>query len=212
MAWRRFRAAPLAARVLMTLRPRICPLGLVADAVPHAARVLDVGCGAGLLLQWLDEARGLVRGVGVDVSARAIAVARACAPRGGVLEFIRLPADAPWPEGPFDVVTAVDVLHHVPPEEQRGFVRRLAETGARLVVLKDVAPRPRWKAWANALHDFLMTRSRVWPRAMDEVAAWLAEDGWRVTRAERADMLCYSHYLVAGERDATGSSPGKDDA
>lgn len=102
----------------------------------------------------------------------------------------------PWPEGPFDVVTLVDVLHHVPPDGQRAFIGRLARAGARQVIVKDVDTRPRWKVWANALHDFLMTRERVFPRSMDEVVAWLREDGLKVVRAERMGRLCYSHWLV----------------
>ena len=58
----------------------------------------------------------------------------------------------------------------------------------------------------NALHDFLMTRQRVNLRAMGEVAAWLAEDGFRVTRAERVDRLWYSHYLIVAERGAASGA------
>jgi len=54
----------------------------------------------------------------------------------------------------------------------------------------------------NALHDFLMTGRRVYPRAMRDVVAWLEADGFRVTRAERVDRLWYSHYLVEAARAA----------
>ena len=199
-AWRRYRKAPAAVRVLMTLRPLICPLEVVADAVPGGARVLDVGCGAGLLLHWLALRKALAEGTGFDTSPRAVAAATACVAADEPLRFECLAPDSPWPAGPFDVVTVVDVLHHVPPDRQRAFIGRLRQTGARCVVVKDVDRRPRWKAWANALHDLLMTRRRVYPRAMAEVAAWLSEDGFRVTRAERLDRLCYAHYLIVAER------------
>jgi cyclopropane fatty-acyl-phospholipid synthase-like methyltransferase len=184
----------------MTVRPLICPLDVAAEAVPQGARALDVGCGAGLFLQWLAHERGLASGTGVDLSPEAIAAASGCVAPNVPLRFEWHGSEDPWPTGLFDAVTLVDVLHHVPREEQRAFIGRLRQTGARLAIVKDVDPRPRWKRWMNALHDFLMTRRGVYPRAMAEVRAWLEEDGFRVTRAERVDRLWYSHYLIVAER------------
>jgi len=201
-AWNRYRGLPLSVRLVMRFRPRICPLDVVADAVPRGSRVLDVGCGAGLLLNWLAESRSLESGLGVDTSARAVEAARTSVRTGENLRFECFGPDAPWPSGPFDVITVVDVLHHVPPGEQRAFVKRLCGVRAPRVLLKDLDPRPCWKAWMNALHDFLMTGRRVYPRAMRDVVAWLEADGFRVTRAERVDRLWYSHYLVEAARAA----------
>ena len=198
--WTCFRGAPLSTRLLMTARPLICPLDVAAETVPAGSHVLDVGCGAGLWLRWLARERGIASGVGVDVSAKAIAVAAACAADESALRFEHLETETAWPAGPFEVVTAIDVLHHVRREAQRPFVAALAEKAEQRVVLKDLAPTPRWRAWANALHDFLMTRSRVYPRPMDEVAAWMQEDGLTIVRAERVHRVCYSHYLVVADR------------
>ncbi len=207
LGWHAYRGAPWPTRLLMTARPFICPLDVAAEAVPEGARVLDVGCGAGLWLRWLARDRRIASGVGVDVSARTVAVAAACAADEETLRFEHREPGAPWPDGTFDVVTAVDVLHHVPPEDQPRFVTALAEKAERRVVLKDVAPTPRWRAWANALHDFLMTRSRVHPRPMDEVAAWIEAGGLTVVRAERVHRVCYSHYLVVADRDTEKGQP-----
>ena len=199
LAWRRYCGAPVFVRVLMTLRPYICPLEVVAEAVPAGSRVLDIGCGAGLFLRWLAHARG-ISGVGVDVEPRAVRAAQAAAEPGETLEFVCCRPGEPWPAGDFGAVTLVDVLHHVPPGEQRAFIGRIGQTSARTAIVKDVDTRPRRKVWANALHDFLMTRRRVYPRTMAEVALWLREDGFTVTRSERVGRLCYAHYLIVAER------------
>ncbi len=204
-AWRHYCDASLSIRWLTRLRPAICPLEVVAESVPVGARVLDVGCGAGLLLSWLVESRSLASGVGIDLSQRAIEIAKS-ATSDSRLRFEVRRTQEPWPVGPFDVVTLVDVLHHVEPNRQRAFVKRIGEINPKRVILKDLDPRPRWKAWMNALHDFLMTRRRVYPRKMTEVAAWLAEDGFNVVRVERLDRLWYSHYLIEATRTTSPSA------
>lgn len=82
-------------------------LSRVAGLLPPPGRLLDVGCGAGILLGAV-RARGW-EAVGQDVSPAAAAL---CRTRGfpvhaGPLE------DAPFADGSFDVVTLFDVAAHV---------------------------------------------------------------------------------------------------
>lgn len=72
--------------------------------------VLDVGCGIGLITAWL--AGRVPRVVGVDVSPRSIEVCRQLHPHGK-FHICNLPDD-PLPDGPFDLVTFIDVLEHFP--------------------------------------------------------------------------------------------------
>ena len=39
-----------------------------------------------------------------------------------VLRFEHLPVSAPWPRGPFDVMSVVDVMHHVPLDQRRALI------------------------------------------------------------------------------------------
>ncbi len=79
------------------------------------ARVLDVGCGGGLLTEGL-AARG-AQVLGIDLAAENIAVAQAHAEgRGLAVEYRcvdveRVGADTP---GHFDLVTCLEMLEHVP--------------------------------------------------------------------------------------------------
>ncbi len=76
-------------------------------------RVLDVGCGGGLLAEELARRGCLV--TGIDQSARSIATARSHAALGGLpIAYDVGPGETlPYPDGAFDVVTCVDVLEHV---------------------------------------------------------------------------------------------------
>ncbi len=74
-------------------------------------RVLDLGCGAGFLSNYL-AARGH-RVCGVDADAESLAVARAY-DATGTAEYQRGDACAlPYPDASFDVVCAMDLIEHV---------------------------------------------------------------------------------------------------
>ncbi len=80
---------------------------LVRHMVPPGARVLDVGCGTGDLLDALDPAEG----VGVDASPAMVDLARERHPRltfaAGFGESLE---QASIPPGPYDYVTLVNVV------------------------------------------------------------------------------------------------------
>src|SRR6185295_14792582 len=79
--------------------------------IPPGQRVLDIGCGTGSLLADLRPAMG----VGVDISGRAIASARAAHP-AAELRFVE--GDGTDPDvlaglgGPFDVILLANVVTH----------------------------------------------------------------------------------------------------
>ncbi len=194
-------------RALQHWRPFICPFDLVIAEVPDESFVLDIGCGGGLLLGALICVGRVRGGVGFDFSADAIRVASAMAQSLGPdrgLEFLHLSALDAWPAGPFTVVTMIDVMHHVPVASQRDVFRKAAEIlkpGARLIY-KDIAPRPRWRAWANTLHDLVLARQWAHYVPMSTIGEWAREDGLTLHRAYQANRLWYGHQCAVFTRPA----------
>ena len=199
-----YRESPPVRRLLMTLRPHICPFERLIESVPEGAAVLDVGCGAGLFLGLLAATGRRFRGVGFDASATAIREAAAMAAllkvqgNAGELWFEHRDVRSTWPEGPFDVVSIIDVMHHVPLDHRRALLEqaRAALRPGGLLIFKDIGDRPRWRATANLLHDLLMTRELVRYTPLREVEAWGRVLAMEPLASERINRLWYGHDLM----------------
>jgi len=88
-------------------------IGYIRGRIAPDARVLDVGCGAGLAAEALARAGHGV--VGIDLAEAALSAARRHAPAGLDLEY-RLAAAEDLVGAPerFEVITALEVIEHVP--------------------------------------------------------------------------------------------------
>ena len=139
-------------------------LDLIARHVP-AGRLLDVGCGHGLLL---DEARRRGYEVsGIELSTGAAAYARDVL-KLDVLEEPLEDFAAGQPDGAYQVIVLADVLEHLddPVAALSACERLLAPGGALCVITPDPSSAtarlagPRWWAYVPA-HTFLLPRATL---------------------------------------------------
>jgi SAM-dependent methyltransferase len=86
-----------------------------------AERTLDVGCAFGFVVEALRELG--VKAYGVDFSKYA--VEHAAAPARDFVQYGDLLAGLPFRDGEFDLVTAFEVLEHLPPASVPAAVREL---------------------------------------------------------------------------------------
>jgi len=138
--------------------------------LPHGARVLDVGCGDGLLDKLILQRRPDLEITGCDVLVRPDTHIRVLGFDGATL-----PAD----DRSYDVVLFVDVLHHT--NDPRRLLVEAARVARDRLVIKDhtadgllAYPTLRFMDWVgNARHGVRLTYNYLarhqWDELMDEI-------------------------------------------
>ena len=164
-----------------------------------------MGCGSGLFLLFLASFDKLEKGVGFDVAQDAIGIAKTAASRlsnPDCVQFLVRSVEEGIPQGDWSVVSAIDVIHHIPPRYQAGFIRDLCAAtppGARLII-KDMVARPRWRALANRMHDLLMAKQWVHHAGPETVESWVTDTDMVCVQRSRSSMLWYGHWTLVFER------------
>ena len=114
---------------------------LIAELVPKGSRVLDLGCGRGELLAYLQEQRGC-SGYGIEIADDNVL---ACTQRGvNVIQLNLEEGLAIFEDKSFDVVLQLDTLQHLRNTEK--MLRETARVGRIGVV-----SFPNFAHWPNRL-------------------------------------------------------------
>jgi len=188
-------------RMMIYARPYICPFEELVASVPSEAAVLDVGCGDGLFLNTLCHMNKLSSATGFDTNSIAIDSAREARRNTSDVthpKFVEWSIENPWPEGEFDVVSMIDVLHHVPLSGKKVAIQTAASRvkSGGLLLFKDIGDRPKWRALFNSLHDFVLTGERVTYTPMDVVISWVESMGLKVKEKRTINRLWYGHEMI----------------
>lgn len=167
----------------------------VVELIPQAARtLLDVGCGDGRATSYVQDQRPELCVAGVDYSERALSFARALSvPRP--IHWARAPEEIegiPIQDG-VDVVTAIEVVEHIPPRELLAFLRmvksRLRPGGYFILTTPSVRmPRP-----LKHFQHFSVASLRT---ALEE-AGFLVD---HIEGQEKADHVFFSIYKLFDNR------------
>ena len=98
-------------------------------------KVLDIGCGVGLIHPYLVDEVGQLEGV--DISEPSLEVARKNNP--GVSYAVYEGQCIPYPDGSLDVAFTICVLHHVPPAQWISFLqemKRVLRPGGKAIIIE----------------------------------------------------------------------------
>ena len=206
--------APRGDRFHVRFRWWTCPFDAIEAQVPAAGRVLEVGCGHGLLALYL-ALSGPGRSVtGVDIDEHKITLARQAAerlhPGEADTSFAVVEPDG-FAAGDFDAIVIADVLYLLGAQARRALlaqcVEHLAPGGVLLV--KETDRVPRWKGTITVAQERLATSvlritegDEVSFAPPGEFVAQLRDAGLEVT-TERVDRgYVHPHVLIAARAPA----------
>ncbi|MGI8983592.1 MAG: class I SAM-dependent methyltransferase [Acidimicrobiales bacterium] len=204
-----YRGAALPVRAHTALRWATCPFPAVAAPLPTAGRILEVGCGHGLLALYLALCSPARTVVGIDVDVDKLSAATAAAAGAGLDATFEVAAGAELPAGPWAGIAIVDVLYLLPAADQVALLRRCAELvdpGGTLVV-KEMALAPRWKATWNRAQETASVKllgitegEELTFLAPAEMAAAMAAGGVAVRDRPIHRGYPHPHHLLVGTR------------
>ena len=178
----------------------------LAEAPPHP--LLDIGCGMGLLGQYLHEC-GLLHGyLGIDLDTRRIDAGRIAAATLASTPLRLQRGDATQLPAFRGHVAMLDMLHYLPAAGQAALLRaaaaRLAPDGVLLI--RSVLREANWRFHATRAEEWFLRASRQlrvgaqhYPNA-DEVRAPLQSLGLSVTVQPLRGRTPFNSYLVVARR------------
>ena len=206
-----YRGCPPAVRAHVRVRWATCPLQAVAAVIPHEGRILEVGCGHGLLANYLALESSAREVHGVDIDGPKIEAARRAGATSGAA-FADLDAGR-LPDGPWEAIAIVDVLYLLTEDEQRLLLRDCAAGLAPggVLVVKEMSPSPRWKAAWNRVQETAAVRLLGITEGEGgftflhplRLATWMAYDGLTVTHRPLHKGYPHPHHLIVGHAGGT---------
>lgn len=177
---------------MIDLRP---DLKIIADFIPAASRVLDLGCGDGALLEFLAREKG-VAGRGVELSEAGVL---ACVRRGLSVRQGNLQEGlGDYPDRSFDYVVLAQTLPFL--DDPAMILREMLRVGRAAVV-----SFPNWGYWRCRLE--LLLTGRI-PLAPDLPQPWHEKPRWQALTvtdfarfcAQAGIAITRQAYLARGRR------------
>ena len=155
----------------LRMRWRLCPYEYVETLLPGSGKILDFGCGYGMLsnLLTLKQPKRIV--VGVDLSRRRIRIAkRSVKDRSNISFYCSDIKDLE--KGQYDAVVMTDVLHHINDAKVVSLFRLitsfLSDNGS--IIILEVGKAPLWKfRFTRVIDQLLNPLDSLHYRSMSEL-------------------------------------------
>jgi 2-polyprenyl-3-methyl-5-hydroxy-6-metoxy-1,4-benzoquinol methylase len=185
-------------------RSLICPFISLIQMVKPGEKAGDVGCGSGQFLLLLSHFAQPGYLYGIEITQRLIDNANTL--------FSELPAgsygfetyngiDFPEQLKNMDVIFLIDVLHHVPKQNQELFIKNLSKIikpGAR-IVLKDIDAASPF-VYFNKLHDIIFAGEVGNEMSMEKAKKLLQDSGLEIIEQNKRLMYAYPHYTIVAKK------------
>ena len=191
-------------RLKLHYRPLICPYVSLINMVKPGSRIADIGCGSGQFFLLVSQFADPSFLFGIEITPKLIANASELLgdldPQKVKLEVydgIHFPEEI---EG-MDMIFLIDVLHHVPKENQSIFLKNLSEKmkpGA-ILVIKDIdAANP--LVVFNKMHDLVVSKEIGHELKSTDTVKRLTANDLQIEDIKKTTTYVYPHYTIVAKK------------
>ncbi len=143
-------------RLYVQARARLLNLHCYPKLLPHNGLIVDIGCGYGVLGNYLSLSLPNNQVVGIDLDRKRINFANMTVGNRKNITF-RIEDARHWPLPSCTGIVMTDFLHHVPPTDQQQILENafwgLEKGGTLLISEADSGAKPFYRYWASYLSD-----------------------------------------------------------
>jgi len=194
---------PIVRKALVVFRPYIAPLGLLLEQIPPDSNVVDIGCGTGALSALILRTgkASAICSMDPDKQSADVAFRLLARVQNGSQSITVVCGDSPSHVASAlvgaGVVVMCDVLHHIPPNSQRNYIKEIADfmTPGALLILKDIDASSPF-VWANRLHDRVLSGATGHELTLSAARDAGVSAGLLVAHERSMRILWYPHYQI----------------
>lgn len=182
----RRRYPTIASRIYVFLRYVLLPFKCIEPYLPKKGLIVDLGSGYGSYDLYFALREPKRKIIGLELIKSRVRIAKQASK--GIRNVKFKPQDFTKDSKikSADAICMFDLLHHIPYQTQEVILRecfkKLRKNG--LLIIKDIAERPRWKFLYNYLHDKIMTKNdKLYFLKMGELMQKLNDAQFKVVQA-----------------------------
>jgi 2-polyprenyl-3-methyl-5-hydroxy-6-metoxy-1,4-benzoquinol methylase len=181
----------------------ICPFNEIIRYIPEEGNLLDLGSGYGIFCAIINSSRPHLNIIGIEFEKKRVEVANQQYANKSVV-FLQGDVITYKFECKFDIITCIDVFHHIPSQFHDAIISKLKNnlTPGGILIVKDMDKKPFIKFYINYIHDILITKSlRMNYFSKEQMIGLLENHALKIKSVAGISNILYAHYLIICSRN-----------
>lgn len=187
-------------KIKIGYRPYICPFSNLLEIIPENTSVFDIGCGSGMFLALISGFRKPAKLGGVEITDALIENAKKILANPSASIFLDVfdGINIPKEIADYKYVFLIDVLHHVPQNNQIEFIENIYHNMApgAFLILKDIDAEHKILSKFNKLHDFFLSGAMGNELSITQTKKILNKAGFKIISENYKRMFIYPHFTL----------------
>ena len=177
-------------KIYFKLRALILPIDKIICQIPVEAKILDLGCGKGLVLNYLKKYKSYT-GVDLNLSSNKVKINKVNFVKDDCVNYINQRLDQ------FDTFLIIDLLHHLNSDSQLNFLKDLLNKIKKndTIIIKDIQPKNLLTKFWNSFHDLIISKQIINYFNFQEFENNLSSD-YKIVNNFYKRIFLYDHYFL----------------